>query len=412
MRKRSSAEFTHGGKVISLAFADIIAPETPQKFSRSTFGALVRHYPRAEQHRCLNLDFEAFERLLWCHERELPDRLAVHSTEGGVDLPRRAAAKDLFRWAVDRYAEGCTLRFDRIQEVDPLIAGLARDLSQTLLADVFATALLLPADTQARNLGWASDCDHLIIQTTGNSTWRWSLTMAPADGAPSGGGHQELHAGDALYLPHGAVVEVSTQDPAVSVVFVIRPFTTGHLLECLIEVATEADVLLRRSAPAEQYDLDVAYRSALGRLNAHVRDSEMVANAWRRLRLRIADQHKPTVGGHLAALASLPTLETSSRVEAREGALFARGNLEEGLYLYVPGLGGVRVEDSEPGGLMLPHSASSLLEELEHSRRPFSAQELSDDYSMRARMALVRKLLREGVLRIAASPRQNQERRP
>jgi hypothetical protein len=86
----------------------------------------------------------------------------------------------------------------------------------------------------------------------------------------------------------------------------------------------------------------------------------------------------------------------------RSGSVFAFSATASGVYLYVPGLAGVPIRESEPGGLMLPHSTTPLLQAMAAMPGPFTAADLPDCFTEGTRLATLRKLLLEGALELVS----------
>ncbi|NUP13186.1 MAG: hypothetical protein HOW73_44675 [Polyangiaceae bacterium] len=345
----------------------------------------ARHFPSADS--AASFDIDDFEELLWCQEQALLQHLAVHQGDREVDVPRRPESKDLFRWAIDRHGEGHTLRYENAHTVVPCLASLAADTASQLLSHVSVDAVLLASSGVASSHGMSCASRRVVVQTAGTAAWTIAETARSIRMKP----------GDALYVPSDRQAECRAESTyAVLVVLTIEPLTAADLLDCLVEVATELDPALRFTLRRE------AYADAVEVLSKHAASSEMQRRAWERVKLRLADEHRPGAGGHLAALHAAPELTSESRVETRPGSLLARSEEPTSLYVFVPGLGGVAERDAAPGGLIFPLAARPLLEEIANRRGAFSAKDLSERFTVDARLATVRRLAREGVLTVVA----------
>jgi len=340
---------------------------------------------------------EQFELLLWSHEQRLQKHLCVEDSTGPCVTPRRRASKDLFRWAVDQYMNGKILTLADIQDIEPTAADLARDVAQHLLAKVSLDFILIPQATQLRLPFIHSFGDIFVVQLRGESKYSASLAGGLNSLETITG---TLKSSDALYIPNIQCLSLSPCVGYSSVVLLrVLPFTSGDYLDCLIEVATENISELRKTLPLNESALS-AYRSSVTLLSKCATDPDMRKLAWEKLRLRIADSYRPNVGGHLSVAQCSNNFNSTTLVQVRKGAIYAFAEVDTGVYVYVPGLGGVSESESLPGGLIFPKKAMPLLEWISEKNCPFCANDLPKDFSKNARMATVHRLLLEGALEL------------
>jgi hypothetical protein len=370
----------------------VIAPTTPQHFASAVFGGpSIRLGPGSAACR---FGIEDFEALLWAQEPLLTEHLAVFSSTDTLHPPRRRQHKDLFRWAVEQYRDGKTLRFADAHRVLPWVSQLAADCSRRLLSRVNADLVLL-GDATSLAFGLAYKTDLLVVQTSGRTMWNLAPTVDHADGQER---DVPLVQGESLYVCGDRARAVAAMGPAISLVLHVRPCTPADLLESLVEVVAEGDPQFRLTVPQDVDALQATWAQAVNRLRAEGASEGIVHRAWDRVRLRLADEHRPAPGGLMTAAESAARLTTESLVQIRPGGGFLCSDTEGGVYVYVPGLGGVSERESQPGGLIFPAESRELLNAILQRRGPFRASDLPAAYTLRARLATVRSLFADGAL--------------
>ncbi|CAN7323011.1 hypothetical protein LJR260_001617 [Variovorax paradoxus] len=376
----------------------IVLPSRLQELlaSTTTEAFLSQHFESKELRSVVRVQYrlDDFEHLLWAHERSLHDTLTACSRQGAEVPPRRAGNKDLFGWAVQRYRSGSALHFADVHCIEGWAARLAGDCALHLRSHVSIDALAVPPDGDAVDLGFLEAPDCILIQATGSISFT------------AGGlsGHKTvLEPGDCLYIPNFESLTASARaGHGVCFIVQVNPLSIIDLAETLAEVAGEADARLRETA--------VPGGGASLAMGAHLLRSlasspEIMRRSADRLILRLADEHKPAPGGHMLATHHAMCLHSGSILKLRTGVILALENHAEGLYVYIPGAGGIPAKESQPSGLLFPAGARELLEAVATKTSAFCAADLPQSYSDQARLATLRALMTEGVLEMAeASP--------
>ena len=207
-----------------------------------------------------------------------------------------------------------------------------------------------------------------------------------------------------FYLPGASVKGVDTDDAfAVCAVVRILPMTRADLLRALIEAVTESDAAFRRTVPQESDRMIGSYASAIQGLERCAMSSQTMRSAWDKLRVGLADKYRPIPGGYFAAQRAASNFSIDDKVRLKSGAMLAVTETRSGVCVYVAGLGGVCVQESEPGGLLFPSGTSRLVSAIAESNDAFGIEDLPTEYSERARLATVRRLILEGALEVIAA---------
>jgi len=273
-------------------------------------------------------------------------------------------------------------------------AVYCRGLEAGLGWPVQANAYRTPA--ASRGFGVHHDThDVFVLQVCGHKRWRVyepvvelplkGRRWTPADEATVGDPVADitLQAGDTLYLPRGWPHEASCADSdSLHITVGLHPPTRIDAL-CAALGECGDDVEFRRGLDAGGELPD----ALLDRLAARL-DPDAVA---RRARRRFVDGRRPILDGQLtqtSGLAQRLTLQTP--LQRRETVI---ADLE----LTGDGGASLRFEGKE---LRLPAQASEALAAAYCARSPFTAAELPGALDAAGRLVLVRRLVREGFLKL------------
>ncbi|MFJ1271718.1 JmjC domain-containing protein [Pseudomonas aeruginosa] len=248
--------------------------------------------------------------------------------------------------------------------------------------------------------------DLIIVQLAGCSRWRVNVEAAYMGRLSELQelAYVDLAPGDVLYLPKAWVGGVcSAEDFSVCAILRVFPKTQADLFRALIEAVTEQDAGFRRTVSQDLGRMARSYAEALQALELYGKSAELLRKAWEKLRLRLADEHRPLPGGHFAAVRVAAQFDTNDQVRQRSGISMAVSQTPTDVYVYVAGLGGICAQESEPGGLLFPPDALGLVSAIANSQGTFRISDLPDEYSERARLATVRRLIQEGALEVVVS---------
>jgi bifunctional lysine-specific demethylase and histidyl-hydroxylase NO66 len=290
------------------------------------------------------------------------------------------------------FEEGATLVLQALHLHWPAAALYCRSLEQSLGCPVQVNAYLTPAT--ARGFAVHHDThDVFVLQVSGRKHWRvyepvlelplkhqrWSPRLGDP-GAPVD--EFELEAGQTLYLPRGWPHEATTSDDeSLHLTVGIHPTTRMDALRMALDSCAD-DPEFRRSLGAD------------GRLPGHLLDrlAERLepAEVARRARRRFAGGRRPILHDQLGQVRDLDRLTATTPVERRPTVILEL-ELDSGSVRLV-------FEGKE---MRFPAKAASAVEALCAISQAFSAADLPGPLDEAGRVVLVRRLVREGLLRRA-----------
>jgi hypothetical protein len=336
------------------------------------------------------LDVEAAERLLVASarrptfrlvqdgERLPPERSTTPVRMGGETLTDVA---DVAKVA-DAVGGGATLVLQALQRTWPPLIDLCRQLERELSHPVQANAYLTPARAQglARH---ADEHDVLVLQSSGHKTWD-----------VEGLGEVTLRPGDLLYLPAGTDHTAAAQDEAsLHLTIGILRVTWGHVVRRLLDRLDEVDLRdplpLGFATPGRSHLLQEQLADHLRKVVDALASAD-AGEVARHEHQRAARRPRPLGAGRLQSVVSLDRVEPSTVVVADPDNGAARPVVPS-----APGRIELQLVDRS---LDMPDSVQAAVAHLARGDE-VKVGELPglDDAS---RIVLVRRLLREGWLRI------------
>jgi lysine-specific demethylase/histidyl-hydroxylase NO66 len=235
--------------------------------------------------------------------------------------------------------------------------------------------------------------DVFVLQIAGEKRWlvyepvlelplKEQRYRAAVDGAPGEAVIDTvLGPGDTLYLPRGWLHEARTSDvDSLHLTVGINVYTwLDAVRDALSDV--EGELAFRRSAdgdfttPSDLLDL---LGERLG-----------VADVARRKAKRLERRRRPVLDGQISQLRALDGLDTATEVERRPSVLATLEQEGDAIALAFHGK-----------RLLLPGRLSAEADFLVGADEPFTAADLPGDVDDAGRVVLVRRLVREGFLRI------------
>jgi hypothetical protein len=314
------------------------------------------------------------------YTRDIPWRPGSFS---GTALVDRVAAE---------HAAGATIVLQGLQLHWHPAALYCRELEIALGCHVQANAYATPAASQGFGVHHDTH-DVLVLQVAGRKRWRiyepllelplkaqrWSADLGdprePVDDLT-------LEAGDTLYLPRGWPHEAAAADAdSLHITVGLQPATRLDALRQALDACAD-DVEFRRALDADG-ELPA---ELLERLAARLRPGDVA----RRARRRFVDGRRPILPDQLAQLRALERLELSTPLERRPTVI---ADLE-------PSEGAGLALRFEGKAVRFPPQAAAAVAFVHAATGPFSAAELPGTLDGAGRLVLVRRLVREGFLRM------------
>ncbi len=312
-----------------------------------------------------------------------------------VDLPWRPGSFTAMA-QVDRvaeaFADGATIVLQALHLHWHPAALYCRALEQALGCPAQANAYYTPA--AARGFEVHHDThDVFVLQVAGTKRWRWyePVRELPLKSQKWSAERDEpgppvadltLEPGDTLYLPRGWPHEGFTSDAeSLHLTIGLHPATRMDALRAALDDCAE-DVEFRRSL-GEDGELPP---HLLERLAARL-GREPVAQ---RMRRRFVIGRRPILDGQLDQVGALAELTAADLVERRP-TVIAELELE----------GGVATLVFEGKEVVFPQAACEAVQAIHALGEPFRATDLPGPLDEPSRMVLIRRLVREGYLRVA-----------
>jgi ribosomal protein L16 Arg81 hydroxylase len=320
-------------------------------------------------------------------------RLGDYST----DIPWRPSA---FRGVADAervaaaFADGATIVVQGLHHWWRPLSLFCRALEAELGEPVQANAYYTPRGSQGLPVHHDTH-DVFVLQVAGAKRW---LVYEPALGLPlkdqrySEAEHGRpgepvkdvaLQAGDTLYLPRGWLHQaVTSESDSLHLTVGVNVYTWSDALRgALRELASELDV--RRSVPADG-------RGGHELIDLLAERLEPEAVALRKAR-KLVHTRRPILDGQLRQLRALDGLTAATEVERRPEELFLLEDAADG--------GRVRLSFSGKS-ITFPARAREEVEALADADGPVTAGGLPGGLDEAGRLVLVRRLVREGFLRL------------
>ena len=311
-----------------------------------------------------------------------------------VDIPWRptgfSGTADVDK-VLAEWERGATIVLQGLHLHRPELAAFCRSLERALGHPAQVNAYFTPR--QAQGLPVHHDThDVFVLQVAGEKRWlvyepAWELPLRNQKytsemGGPGAPVHDlVLQAGDMLYLPRGWLHEALTSD------------TDSLHLTIGVNVVTWLDAF--KSALEECGD-DVGFRRSIDdgdpeALIKLLQEQVRPDAVRRRASARLARTRRPVRDGQLAQLRALDELELDTEVEVRPTALVDASSVNGSTMLLFDGKEIVlpaRVQDEIAWAL---------------AQESFTPADLPGDLDDESRLVLVRRLVREGLLRITAA---------
>ena len=384
------------------ALARSIAPHGTDEFAAQFWESAPLLVKRRERGRFDDLLSEAdLERIVCSGGLRFP---AFRLVKAGAQLEPHAYTVDV-PWRpsgftrtadVDRvlaeFERGATIVLQGLHLHWPPLTAFCRDLEATLGHPVQANAYYTPRGSQGLPVHHDTH-DVFVLQVAGDKRWlvyepALELPLrdqrySPELGAPGTPVLDDtLRGGDTLYLPRGWLHEALTsQSDSLHVTVGVNVITALDAIRAALDECA-GDVEFRRGLPPDGELADDLVERLRERL-----EPEAVA---RRARRRLVATRRPVRHGQLTQLRALDRLGLDTPVERRPTVIADLDLLEDG---------GVRLA-YEGKTIALPPQTRIDVAYAVTAAGPFSPADLPGDLDDAGRLVLVRRLVREGFLRI------------
>jgi ribosomal protein L16 Arg81 hydroxylase len=383
------------------ALALTLDPVTGERFFGEHWERRPLIVPRGERERFTRLlDVADIDRLVCETGIRMP---AFRLVKDGAPLPAVDYTDDI-SWrpgsfsqmaSVERvaaeFAAGATLVLQALHLYWPAVALYCRDLERQLGFPVQANAYLTP--TAAQGFAVHHDThDVFVLQVAGRKRWRlyepvlelplkdqrWTAGLGDPGSAID---DFTLEAGDTLYAPRGWPHEAETSDEeALHLTIGLHPPTRMDALKAALESCAD-DLEFRRNVRPDGSLPDHVIERLAGRLAP-----DEVA---RRARRRFVASRRPILHDQMSQIRAAAKLTADSLLERRPTVLF---ELERG--------GDATTLVFEGKELRFPAKAAAAVEAVAAEAGSFSAAGLPGPLDEHGRLVLVRRLVREGFLRV------------
>jgi hypothetical protein len=355
-------------------------------------------------------DIEGFEHLLWSQEEKLRRVLRVNRQGSYFALPHPSQGKSLFRWSVDRLADGCTLILNGMDTMSVPVARAARAIEAEFGGKVAANGFLTPADQQGF-LAHFDTHDVFILQLEGGKRWplfdqrlelpidrQIHLIDQASVGEPTA--VFDLEPGDLLYVPRGLVHGPHTlEGHSLHLTMGFRPMRWVDHLAAMVQIAAEQDPAFRSSIlrhEGDAFDDLFAEKLALfAKIAGKARPRKL---AMERLMENFGAQLRPLPGDHIKVATRAGEIDAETWVLRRPECPCHIYETGDAVRIQFPGIGLATEEDLQPGCIEAPLVAGGALRWIARSNAPFCARDLPEPLDIDARVELVRRLARDGLL--------------
>jgi len=307
---------------------------------------------------------------------------------------------------LDLFANGSTIVLQSLQRWWAPLTRFCRELENTLGHAVQANAYLTPAG--AAGLSPHHDThDVFVIQLFGHKQWTVRQPLIEAPLARQHSDHEaaarqpvmleaELHPGDCLYLPRGLIHSAATQNgTSLHLTIGVLATTVHDVLQRLVDRAADEETFRKALPPG--FPSTIERRATLKAIIADFSswldaiDLDRATEEDIEALTAIRTHRMPILEGHLLALTQLADLGDHTVVAARDHRRQPRE--ADGFVLL----------DTGDRRLELPAALGPALQRLLDGA-PHQVRELADLLDTRSRLVLVRRLVREGVLRLFDGP--------
>ena len=384
-------------------FADVLAPLSVEQFCAAHWAReplLIQAGNRARYERLISL--EDIERLLFTEGLLPSDSITTPYRTDGAPEPPPASAREAF----DRLSAGKPLRLRRLEKILPPDApavALLRDMEMALGHPKASLSCYVSLSADYGLGPHHDETEIFTLQICGSKRWRlyhknvvdepglWTL-----DGLDAPSEEFVLEPGDFLYLPGGVVHDVSVdRGPSFSLTLVFEPFRWREILGLLATRLAEDQEFLAPLPAAGSlcgHGGSLFASGFLRRIDIIQRELARLApeDLLDELKLKHISKSQPGPRPRLAEIVRLDDLQMSSIIEHAPG--------EAACIL----ISKDRVTLTLSGGFSLSAeiAVAPALRDILARRSPFCIADLHPCLGPAAKLALARRLVVYGLLRV------------
>lgn len=308
-----------------------------------------------------------------------------------------------------RLAEGATLVLNGVEAWSPVVARLCAVLGRRVRGSSWANLYLTPP----RSHGFAphtDDTDVFVLQLRGEK--RWTLHAPPTALPPLGPISKRfddadataetivLRPGDLLYVPRGQAHAAATgEHDSMHLTVAIAPATWATVLHAALDELAARDERLRHAVPFGAFGAPETARDDFAAMLRTLAERADVKRSLARVHAEAARQREPIAPGHIAASFDREPVTVDTVVARRPAQDVALRSSRDAIELSLSGR-----------TISLPrHTRAAVRYALSHKR--FRVADLPDDLDDAGKVVLVKRLVREGILRVRreASPTKTED---
>jgi ribosomal protein L16 Arg81 hydroxylase len=305
------------------------------------------------------------------------------------------------------YSEGCTLLIQGLQKRSRSVRELCRSIEAQLHHPVGVNAYVTPAQAQGFDLHFDAH-DVLILQIEGNKEWELyspSHTL-PLDQQASGRFLSEtknselylrtvLQPGDLLYIPRGWPHSAKSLDvSSLHLTVGLHVFRWLDLMEEALLELGERDERFRRAVPPEMLNSESTHEQLehdFRELLTVVLADASVGNAEARLEHRLLRNAEPLTTNRLSEVDRVAGIGLDTRLEKWSTMSCRITEADGDITIHFQG-----------NQLTGPAKILKALQFISNSARPITAREIPGPLNETEVLVLLRRLVREGLLRQAS----------
>lgn len=401
----------------SLTLEDLIAPATLDDFFNHTWERsllILRRNAPAYYNSLMTL--ADFDRCLHAAIDSPSKMLKVVAPLGSDEKPQLTTAAGIPRNRLyEAYLSGHTLQLIDADKYWPPLDLLLASIRESFAGRVGANLFLTPPGTQAVALHF-DPVDAFIVQLAGAKRWHvWEPTYLQPMAIPTSEGYlgkiikrckeekltpcEEvlLKAGDMMYIPRGFYHKVIAEDElSLHLTIYIRPLYWIDFFRRALELAGIENLDLRATLPP-RFVQDPSLRASMSKtfelLLERIGNTVSFDATYESLVREQVGKSLFPADGHFSALSTLEDVHPGTRVERRRGLNCLTDTNEK--------------ESSIHFGTNVVRGPASLSAAFEFVRqnKTFRVSDLPGSLSQEGKVALVRRFIREGLLRVASEHR-------